>query len=71
MGAMGGPLGRLMSATRALATRWGLVCGLWTDEVQRQVQSDYWDPLEKEAEATAKAMAELGAVIDGARKEVK
>lgn len=71
MAAMQGPLGTLASALHALTAHWGSVAGVWTDEVQHQVQCDYWDPLAKETEATAKVIAELGSVIEGARKAVK
>ncbi len=61
----------LNDARQRLHQRWEAAKLVWNDPVRWNFERKYWEPLDKQAQATQRELAQLAAVVAKARQMIK
>ncbi|MGB0383840.1 MAG: hypothetical protein ACPGWR_03370 [Ardenticatenaceae bacterium] len=69
--ALNTPLAQLNTAHKRLNQRWEATKSVWNDSVQQDFEKRYFQPLERQTQATLKEMERLAQVIAKARRHLK
>ena len=64
-------ISKLDSSWKTLRQRWEATKVVWNDPVRWEFEQTYWEPLERQMQATQREMERLSKTIAQARRSVK
>lgn len=66
---IGSSRSQLYDAQKVARARWDTVCDVWTDSTRREFDEKTWEPLDRQAAETLRAMDQIAVLFAQIRSE--